>query len=102
MQSPDKPTKVEIVDTTPLWKRIIGRPFHYYFRMGSITFGLTFFGNLLTTFFDENRSEFMRNHSQFYIAAIFIKSCYFGIVWPSFYLTALNSPQSVFVVLPWI
>lgn len=98
MQSSNKPMQIEIVNTVPFWKKVMMRPFRSYARMGSLTFGLTFIGNFVTTLFDTQRRNFMTEHSQFYTTALLSKSCYFGVLWPSFYLTSLTNPKSVFII----
>ena len=80
-----------------LYKRVFTRPLKYYGRMGGFTFGLVFLTNILTTFFDNDRRQFMTEHPQMYFGGLLFKGGYFGILWPSFYFTAVTNPRSAFV-----
>lgn len=92
------PMQIEIVDTTPMWKKIVKNPFRSYAKIGGFTFGLTLIGNFVTTLFDSQQRNMMLGHSQIFTATLLTKSLYFSVLWPSFYLTALVNPKSVFVL----
>jgi|SRR6185312_4184254 len=89
-------THVKIVKDH-LMKRIVSRPFKYYMRGGGLTFAVVALSNLFTTFFDPDRRQFMAQHPQMYWMGLMGKSGYFGLLWPSFYMTAYQDPYSAFI-----
>jgi len=89
-------TNVRIIKD-PLYKRVISHPFRYYWRAGGLTFCVVAASNMLTTLFDSDRRSFLFEHPQMYFMGLLGKSSYFGLIWPSFYFTAIKSPYSAFV-----
>ena len=89
--------KVEIVKK-PFLKRVLSHPFRYYGRAGGFTFCLVAATNLFSTMFDDNRRQFFFEHPQLYTFGLVTKSAQFGILWPSFYVTALQDPYGAFVL----
>jgi len=89
-------THVKIVKDH-LLKRIISRPFKYYMRGGGLTFAVVALTNFFTTWFDPDRRQFMAEHPQMYCMGLLSKSGYFGVLWPSFYMTAYQDPYSAFI-----
>lgn len=90
------PTLVKVVKD-PLWKRIVSHPFQCYAWMGGTTFCLVTASNVGTTLFHDGRREFLFTHPQLYFTGLFLKSSWFGVIWPAFYFTAMKSPKSAFV-----
>ena len=89
-------TNVKIIKDH-LFKRVITRPFKYYGRAGGFTFGLVALTNLLTSIFDPDRRQFLFQYPQIYCMGLVSKSAYFGLLWPSFYITAVKYPKSAFI-----
>lgn len=92
---PDIPHKIEVI-TQEDKKSWYQRPFRSYFRMAGFTFGLCMGTNIITGFIDDDRREFLTTCPDLFMWAVFTKSCYFGIIWPSFYIKALVKPKDVF------
>ncbi len=87
----------------PLFQRIIKHPFKYYSRAAGFTFCLTSLTNLTTTLLCINdpkrqRKAYLINYPQAYFMSLLFKSAYFGILWPSFYFTAVQNPSDVFIL----
>ena len=81
----------------PLQQRVMARPFKYYWRMGGITFGLTFLSNFATTFTNKDNFKCLREHPDVYVMGLMSKSFYFGCFWPAFYVKSVTKPREVFV-----
>ena len=87
------------------FKRVITNPLRYYTRMSGITFCLVGLGNLGTTLADYNGNhhefsskKLLAEEPQFYFGLLTLKSVYFGLIWPAFYLTALKNPNNAFIL----
>lgn len=84
--------------STSFLRRIIANPFKTYFKMSGITFGLVAVSNFATALFDSDRRKFLIEHSQIFSSALLTKSCYFGALWPAFYITAVHDPKDVLIL----
>ena len=87
----------------PFYQRLFRHPFKYYKRAAGFTFCLVGLSNFATTVFgigdsDGFRTTFLKEHPQAYFSTLLIKSSYFGILWPSFYITAFQEPKSAFIL----
>jgi len=91
----DKVQKIEVI-TQDDKKRWYQRPFRSYFRVGGATFGLCLGANTVTSLFDQNRRELVAAHPDIFAWSVLSKSCYFGLVWPSFYLKSILRPREAF------
>lgn len=79
-----------------LFGQILKNPLRYYGRMGAFTFGVTFASNVATSLFNNEYRKNLYQHNEFMTFSILMKSCYFGILWPAFYINCLLSPKNVF------
>ncbi|XWV26403.1 putative orfan [Tupanvirus soda lake] len=87
----------------PIYKRIIRHPFKFYGRAAGFTFCLVGATNLTTTLFgigdsDGSKKKFFKEHPQLYFSTLATKSAFFSLIWPSFYVTAIQSPKEAFVL----
>ena len=76
----------------------IRRPFKTYFKIGSVTFGFTMASNILCTPFYQNSPISIRNNPETYIACLFAKSCYAGLLWPAVPFRITNNSERFFCV----
>lgn len=88
-------------------KKILFNPFYYYWRMGGFTFSMVSFTNLSTTLLGiGNSSEYCRsllkNNPDVYFAGLLAKSIYYGVIWPSFYITIFQKPNHAFILASYI
>jgi hypothetical protein len=93
--------KIEVItqeDKKSWYKKAAERPFKTYFKIGGVTFGLCLVSNFITSLFDSDRREIMISHSDVFCISLLSKSCYFGLIWPSFYIKALAKPGEVFML----
>tara|TARA_R100001163_G_C5045318_1_gene182682 strand:- start:984 stop:1469 length:486 start_codon:yes stop_codon:yes gene_type:complete len=91
--------KIEIItkhDKKKWYRKISERPFKNYFRMSGITFGICFAMNSLTSLVDNDRRYIISNNPDIFALSVFGKSCYFGLLWPSFYIKSFFYPREVF------
>jgi len=82
----------------PLYKRLIKRPFRSYTRVSGIAFGVVFVTNAVTSMFDGDRCDFAMAHPDIFSTALLTKSAFFGVLWPSFLITAWVSPPNAFIL----
>ena len=94
----DNVLKIEIIDNQSMLQKIIRNPFKSYFKIGSFTFGLTFVSNFLTTVIYNDQLEFLKQNPQIFTTGVLTKSCYFGILWPSFYINTIKNPNDTMVL----
>ena len=80
------------------FKKIINNPFKYYCKMMGLTFGFVFLTNTCTTLFDERKRSIIGQHPDLFAMSLATKSCYYGILWPGFYLTAIKYPKNAFIL----
>jgi len=97
MSSNNGITQVQIVKD-PLWRRIIRNPFKFYCRAGGITFCAVAATNFATSLFDTERMDFLLMHPQLFFTGLLFKSTQFGLIWPSFYMTAVTNPRAAFIL----
>lgn len=101
----NKNTTINFVKVkAPLYKRILSHPFKYYLRGSNITFGIVMTGNIIASLANYGQTDewkpkkIMVENPQLYTIGLLTKCMYFGILWPSFYLTMLQDPKRVFVM----
>lgn len=87
----------------PFYRRLVGNPFKYYRRAGGMTFCLVAISNLFTTMVgmadsNNDRKKFLSEHPQMYFMSLLLKSTYFGLLWPAFYIEAIHKPKNAFVL----
>ncbi|AUL78185.3 putative ORFan [Tupanvirus deep ocean] len=87
----------------PIYKRMMRHPFKFYGRAAGFTFCFVNVTNLATTLLgigdsDGKKKAFFKEHPQLYFTALATKSAVFSLIWPSFYITALQSPKEAFVL----
>lgn len=98
-ENQEKVLKIEVItqeDKKRWYQKASERPFRTYFRIGGFTFGLTMVTNFITSLFDLDRLEVLTTHPDIFCFSLLTKSCYFGLIWPSFYIKALVKPGDVF------
>jgi hypothetical protein len=69
-----------------------------YTKMMTVTFLLVIATNFLSLEFNKDRSLMFMEHPEFGVISLFLKSVYFGILWPALYITALTNPHNAFVL----
>lgn len=92
----NRPHLVEVVtqeDKMSLGQYLIRRPFSSYFKIGSITFGFCLLTNFMTAVLDPERQLLMLDFPIFFTGSLFSKSCFYGLLWPAFYLKLLTKPN---------
>lgn len=82
----------------PLYKRVLSHSFKYYNRMATTTFCLTSITNGISIFINNKKSASFKEHPDIVTIALLTKSVYYGLLWPSFYYTAVTSPRNAFVL----
>ena len=82
----------------PLHKRIIAHPFRYYGKMMGITFCLVSATNISTSVLYPKRLDALTVHPDAFAFCVLLKSTYYGLLWPAFYVTAITSPKNAFVL----
>ena len=95
-------TNVRIVKD-PFFRRLIRHPFKYYGRTAGFTFCLVSVSNFTTTLMgigdnDGKKRKLLTDFPQVYFMGLLAKSSYFGLLWPSFYFTAIKNPDEAFVL----
>jgi len=83
------PISVKIVKEH-LFKRIISHPFRYYWRAGGFTFCFVTLTNTYTSLINQKMRADMFEYPQLFSIALLGKSTYFGLLWPSCYMTLMN------------
>lgn len=78
--------------------RTILNPFKVYRYVTGTTFCVVGASNLVTTFSNKERRKFLNDYPQPFFAALLIKSAYFGVIWPAFYIEAYRNPSNAFVL----
>lgn len=89
--------QVEIIKPA-LHKRILSSPFKYYGKMMGFTFCGVSVTNIFTALFDRDRRQALIEHPDIFSGSLFMKSTYYAILWPAFYITALTSPKNAFIM----
>ena len=82
------------IQRDPLIKRMVSNPFKAYAKIGSITFGITFVTNSVTSIFSEECRDMIKESPGMFSTLLLGKSAMYGIMWPSFYLGLLVKPKS--------
>jgi len=91
-----QPMPVQIIKA-PFTQRLIRNPFKYYCRAGGMTFCGVFGLNTLSLFFDKEKRTMLREHPEFTVMGLAIKSSYYGILWPAAVFSLLFYPRNMLV-----
>src|SRR5947207_15451809 len=74
-------------------KKSLANPFKTYFKLGSIGFGLTFISNVGTGMAQYNKNINFYENPQSFIFLSFLKSTFFGFLWPSIPIVLIKNPK---------
>lgn len=75
--------------------KFVTNPFRYYLRAAGFTFCLTSATNFVTSFTNSERFSLMTQHPHLFSNYLLMKSAYYGVNWPAFYLGGIRNPQNV-------
>lgn len=78
--------------------RVVQHPFRYYFRAASATFGITFISNTASAFIIQKPVYDPVKYPQQFAIACFMKSAYFGFLWPSVPFMLATRPNEFLVL----
>jgi hypothetical protein len=87
-----------VIQRPSLKDQIIAHPFRFYSKVGGVTFGLVATTNLATTMINPSRRDLMIQYPDVFAWSLLTKSCYFGVIWPSYYIKLLTKPRSVLLL----
>ena len=72
--------------------------FKYYREIGGFTFGVVGISNFTTSMINKNRRDIFINNPQIATTALVLKSMWFGLLWPAFFIMALTKPDETFIL----